>query len=206
MVSWVLIRRFGPRLLILWSTGLCALAMFLIALVYTIPSLSTKNAGVALIVATSLFLFAFNLGLEGYAFLTAGELPAQNLRAYTQGLSIGVSFIAAWVCAFTAPYFINPTELNWGPKYAWIWFGSGLICFVFIYLTLPDVKGRSLEEIDEMYRSKVPTRKFKTYVCVETEQARLQGAVDTLAKDKAQLQEDQGCETRVENISIGEKQ
>lgn len=36
------------------------------------------------------------------------------------------------------------------PKYGYIWFPSCLIAAAFIFFYLPEVKGRTLEEIDEM--------------------------------------------------------
>jgi hypothetical protein len=200
ILSWFLISRVGRRRLILASALICSFSMLIIAAVYTAPGLSSKQAGIALVVAMGCYLFGFNFGLEGYAFLTSGELPAQNLRAYTMGLSVAVSFVLAWACTFTAPYFINPAELNWGAKYSWIWFVSGLISVVFVYFMLPDVNGRSLEEIDEMFRNRVSTRGFKTYVCVETEQARSRGALNAWGKEK-ELRDDEPVETRVENVS-----
>lgn len=201
LLSWVLITRFGRRRLILASCFMCAVAMVIIAALYTAPNLSASKAGTGLVVATSMYLFAFNFGLEPYAFLTAGELPAQNLRAYTQGLSIAVSFVAAWLCTFTTPFFINPTELNWGPKYAWVWFASGIISTVFVWYMLPDVNGRSLEEIDEMFRENVPTRAFKTYVCMDIQEARSRGAMNAIAHEKEKVAEEQPVEKRIENAS-----
>ncbi|SPO06551.1 related to monosaccharide transporter [Cephalotrichum gorgonifer] len=202
ILSWCAITRVGRRRLILASCIICAVAMLLVAVLYTVPGLSPSKAGTGLVVAVSLFLFGFNFGLESYAFLTSGEMPAQNLRAYTQGLSIAVSFVLAWVCTFTAPYFINPAELNWGPKYGWIWFGSSIITIAFVYFMLPDVNGRSLEEIDEMFRNKVSTRGFKTYVCVEVEQARSRGTMNALAHGEKTLdQEDIQDEGNAKNVS-----
>ena len=37
---------------------------------------------------------------------------------------------------------------------------------------IPETKGRSLEEIDEMFVNKVPRSQFKTYQCVSSERAR----------------------------------
>ncbi|SPO07714.1 related to HXT1 - Low-affinity hexose facilitator [Cephalotrichum gorgonifer] len=199
-LSWFLVQRMGQRRLILAGCVICSASMVTIAALYTAP-LSSAKAGVGLIVATSFYLFGFNLGLESYTFLTSGELPAQNLRAYTLGLSVGVSFIFAWLCTFTTPYYINPAELNWGPKYAWIWFGSSLIATAFIYFLLPDVKGRSLEEIDEMFRNKVPTRAFKTYVCVEIEEARARGVMNALAGEKALALDEKPSGKHVESVS-----
>lgn len=56
-----------------------------------------------------------------YAWISGGELPSQRLRSYTFGLATAVGFFAAWLTTFTAPYFINPESLNWGPKYGYIW-------------------------------------------------------------------------------------
>ncbi len=37
---------------------------------------------------------------------------------------------------------------------------------------VPETKGRSLEEIDEMFQNKVPIRGFKNYTCISSETAR----------------------------------
>lgn len=42
---------------------------------------------------------------------------------------------------------------------------SCLAAVVFIYFCLPEVKGRTLEEIDEMFAQNLPARKFRSYVC-----------------------------------------
>jgi hypothetical protein len=36
---------------------------------------------------------------------------------------------------------------------------------MFVYFFLPETKDRSLEELDEMFQQRVPTREFKGYVC-----------------------------------------
>jgi hypothetical protein len=59
--------------------------------------------------------------ISTYAWISGGELPSQRLRSYTFGFATAVGFFAAWLTTFTAPYFINPESLNWGPKYGYIW-------------------------------------------------------------------------------------
>jgi hypothetical protein len=87
-----------------------------------------------------------------YAWLSGGELPTQRLRSYTFGLAAAVGFLGAWLTTFTAPYFINPASLDWGPRYGYIWFPSCIVSAAWVYFFLPEVKGRTLEEIDEMVR------------------------------------------------------
>lgn len=68
-----------------------------------------------------------------YAWISGGELPSQRLRSYTFGLATSIAFLAAWLATFTAPYFINPESLNWGPKYGYIWVGP---CWLGSYVLL----------------------------------------------------------------------
>lgn len=101
--------------------------------------------------------------IASYAWLAGGEIPSQRLRSYTFGLAAAVGFFAAWLTTFTAPYFINPAALNWGPRYGFIWFPSCLIGAVWVFFFLPETKGRTLEEIDELFEAKVPARKWSGY-------------------------------------------
>lgn len=93
--------------------------------------------------------------IASYAWLAGGEIPSQRLRSHTFGLAAAVGFFFAWLTTFTAPYFINPQSLNWGPRYGYIWLPSCIVAAVWVYLFLPEVKGRTLEEIDEMVREKI---------------------------------------------------
>lgn len=201
ILSWFLINRVGRRRLILVSLVICTVTMLIIGALYSTPNLTPHQAGIGVVVLMAVYLFGFNVGLEAYGFLSAGELPAQNLRAYTMGLAVAISFIFAWLGAFTTPYFINPAELNLGPKYCYVWFASGLVATVFVWFMLPDVNGRSLEEIDEMFRNKVATRKFKKYVCLEVEEARTRGALHAVADSKKVDEDDQPVEKRIEAAS-----
>lgn len=43
---------------------------------------------------------------------------------------------------------------------------------VFFYFFLPEMKGRTLEELDELFQNRVSVRKFPTYECVSSERAK----------------------------------
>lgn len=47
----------------------------------------------------------------------------------------------------------------------WIWAPSCFITVVWVYFYLPEIKNRTLEEIDEMFEARLPARKFRKYVC-----------------------------------------
>jgi len=109
---------------------------------------------------------AYNGMVATYAWLCGGELPSQRLRSYTFGLAASIGFLGAWLATFTAPYFINPSALNWGPKYGYIWCPSCLLAAAWVWFYLPEVKNRTFEEIDEMFEARLPARKFRGYKCI----------------------------------------
>jgi SP family sugar:H+ symporter-like MFS transporter len=88
------------------------------------------------------------------------------------------------------PYFINPADLNWGPKYGYIWFGTNLINMIFVLIFLPETKDRMLEEVDEMFHNNVPARQFRAYECVGVEQARGHGVEKLEPREVVQEMED----------------
>jgi hypothetical protein len=45
------------------------------------------------------------------------------------------------------------------------------VCVFFFYFFMPEMKGRSLEELDEIFEAGVPARKFKGYECRIVEEA-----------------------------------
>ncbi|KAI0832289.1 putative maltose permease [Hypoxylon sp. FL0890] len=166
LATTFLITKFGRRRLMM-ITGfiLCGISQLIIAIIYTVHP-NAESSGKALVGMSVIYIIAYNAMIAPYAWLSGGELSSQRLRSHTFGLATGVGFFFA--VTFTAPYFINPDALNWGPKYGYIWTGSCAIAAIWIFVFLPEVKDRTLEEIDEMFEAQIPARKFRKYRCTGT--------------------------------------
>ncbi|KAF2121220.1 monosaccharide transporter-like protein [Lophiotrema nucula] len=162
----IIIKRYGRRRVLL-MTGLliCGVLQLIVAVVYDKHGRS-RTTGKVVIALSAMYMFSYNGMIATYAWLAGGEIPTQRLRSHTFGLAAAVGFCGAWLTTFTAPYFINPESLNWGPRYGYIWFPSCVIAAAWVFFFLPEVKNRTLEEIDEMFQARLPARKFKTYKCV----------------------------------------
>ncbi|KAJ5906213.1 uncharacterized protein N7473_003129 [Penicillium subrubescens] len=83
-------------------------------------------------------------------------------------------------CVGAASY---PVATELGARYGYIWAASNLCCVVFFYFFMPEMKGRSLEELDEIFAARVPARKFNSYQTVIRVAARIEAAN---AKDASQ--------------------
>jgi len=165
-VNSVVITRWGyRRRFLFWGMVICGICQLLIAVVYTVHP-NTVSTGKAIVALSVMYIVSYNGAVATYAWLSGGELPSQRLRSYTFGLAASIGFLGAWLASFTAPYFINPASLGWGPKYGYIWCPCCFLGAAWVWLYLPEVKNRTFEEIDEMFVAKLPARKFKPYQCM----------------------------------------
>ena len=169
---------FGRRRIFL-TAGLifCYFFQLIIAAVYTVAP-ATPQTGRVIVAFSVLYIFVYNGAICPFSWLAGGELPSQRLRSYTFGLAASIGFLGAWLATFTAPYFINPSALNWEPKYGYIWFPSGLLAAAFVFFYLPEAKDCTLEELDEMFEARVPARKFRGYQCIIKEKAEKTVAIE----------------------------
>ncbi|CDK24451.1 unnamed protein product [Kuraishia capsulata CBS 1993] len=71
------------------------------------------------------------------------------------------SFQCMW--SFVLPYMFNPDQANMGSKINFIFTGMSFMSLFVFYFFQPETAGRSFEEIDELYNSKVPLRKWKNH-------------------------------------------
>ncbi|KAI0911494.1 MFS transporter [Ustulina deusta] len=167
IVSSLFVRFIDRRAIIIIGASVCGLTQLAQAIAWTM-SPGSAATGVVVVVFNGVFVF-FYVAYSPFAWLLGGEYPNSALRGYCFGIATALNFLGNFLGTLTAPYFINPASLGWGPRYGYIWFASNLIVVVFAYLFLPETRDRTLEEIHEMFENKVPARKFKTYVCVGVE-------------------------------------
>ncbi|GAB1200202.1 hypothetical protein APSETT444_009570 [Aspergillus pseudonomiae] len=162
----------GRRAILMLGAVACGLCQLGSAIAATV-SPNSLPTGQALVAFTALFMFFYNGCVGAASYPVATELVSSRLRAWTVGTATSLGYLLAWLVNFCTPYFINPEHLNWGARYGYIWAGSNLACVVFFYLFIPEMKGRSLEELDEIFTAGVSARRFASYQCLIREAARI---------------------------------
>ncbi|KAI0175521.1 general substrate transporter [Hypoxylon sp. FL1284] len=138
----------------------CAMLGMAVSATVAYGTVSARNC---LIAFTALYQFSYNAFVGDATYPTSTEMVSTRLRSWSVGSAISLGYFLAWLTGFCSPYFINPENLNWGAKYAYIWAGSNFCCLVFFYFCVPETKGRTLEEIDELFANRVSVREFKTF-------------------------------------------
>lgn len=105
----------------------------------------------------------FQLLLGAPAYAVAGEVPTPRLRQKTYSINVMNNTAFGTMFVMVLPLLINPGNANLGGKVAFIFFGPSALCALYLWFDLPEMKGRSYLELEEMFNKKVPARKFKGY-------------------------------------------
>ncbi|KAJ5302938.1 hypothetical protein N7476_009737 [Penicillium atrosanguineum] len=163
----------GRRAILMLGAIACGLCQLASAIAATVSPASLPT-GQTLVAFTALFMFFYNGCVGAASYPVATELVSSRLRAWTVGTATSLGYLLAWLVNFCTPYFINPEHLNWGARYGYIWFASNVLCVGFFYFWMPEMQGRSLEELDEIFEAQVPARKFEGYRTVIREVARIE--------------------------------
>ncbi|EMD92125.1 hypothetical protein COCC4DRAFT_144791 [Bipolaris maydis ATCC 48331] len=164
MLSFPAVRFLDRRHLLIVASLLNSAAMIGMAVVYTVSSAKSPTAGKVLVGLSIIFTWVYGLGQGPVLWALQTEFPSQRLRTQTVGFAQGSGFLFSWLSAYCTPYFINPEALNWGPKYCYIWAGSNFILAIFTFFFIPETRGRSLEQLDEMFNKRLPAWKFRGYI------------------------------------------
>lgn len=93
-------------------------------------------------------------------WVTIGEMPQTRLRAKTSGLAYAVQSVSALIITLFSPYVQSDDYVNWG-AYIGFFFGSfSFISFVFVFFFYPEVKGLSIERMDQHFDQGASIKEF----------------------------------------------
>lgn len=121
------------------------------------PSYSVRSGIVACMLLMDI---GFTAGWAGVTQTLNSELSSTRLRDHTVRTGQVVAMLTQFVVTLVLPYLLNKPYANLQSKVAFIFFGTGVLGLVFAYTSVPDCRGRSLEDVDRLFEAGVPTRVF----------------------------------------------
>jgi hypothetical protein len=166
ILSWFMIDISGRRPLIVWGQLLCAITLFILGGT-SLPG--TQPGYLATVAFMFVWGFIYQLTLGTVAWSVVAELASFRLKSRTQGLANFTLCIVQWTVGFVFPYMFNPDAGNLGGKVGFIFGSTTFIGFLGVFFYLPESKGRTAFELDELFERKIPARHFsKTKTSIET--------------------------------------
>ncbi|KAI9727385.1 MAG: hypothetical protein M1834_008456 [Cirrosporium novae-zelandiae] len=165
LLAMVLVDRIGRRNMWIYGGMLCVLTLMIMGALGCGHSTATaSNSEKSGIVAMSiLFPFFYFLSFGSVGVLTAAEVPHVTLRDKSALIAWLASDICDFVVTYTLPYLLNAPYANLQSKVGFIYGSVGALGIVWGIFYLPELKNRSLEEVDELFEQHLPAWKFKSW-------------------------------------------
>ena len=161
------VEKFGRRKLLIWGAMLMMVCEFIIAAVGTaLPD--SKAASTCLIVFVCIYVFGFATTWGPVCWVIVGEIYPLPIRAKGVALATASNWLWNFVLSYITPYMVDKEEGNLGAKVFFVWGSTIFFCLAFAYFFVPETKGLSLEQVDQMLsettaRTSAAWRPHETY-------------------------------------------
>ncbi|GME33595.1 Sugar transporter [Neofusicoccum parvum] len=143
----------------------CILQAVFLCLIGALGAKTDRSASDTDGMVASFIIYAaiLHMSLGPAAYITAAEIGTSSLREKTMSFSTAVNVIVGFIVVSTTPYLMNPAYADLGANLGYVWGGFSALGAVWIWLCLPELKDRTLEETDEIFTAGLPAWKFKGY-------------------------------------------
>ncbi|XP_003964559.1 solute carrier family 2, facilitated glucose transporter member 6 [Takifugu rubripes] len=113
-------------------------------------SYGNPGASVIPLISTMVFIFGYAMGWGPITWLLMSEVLPLVARGVASGLCVAVS----WLTAFLLTYVFTLLVDGYGLYVPYLWFMIVcVLCLLFNALCIPETRGRSLEEIENYFRT-----------------------------------------------------
>lgn len=158
--------KFGRRLIINTCQTFVCLILFIVGgLYWTGATTGNAAAGTGLLVICCLWTFSFQVIIMSY-YLFSAELPSALLRVKTGPVTFFTNSIMGIATCYATP----PMLLALSVKAGFVYGAFSVPICILMWLYLPETKGRSAAEIDELYERKIPAWRWSRTVTAAEEQ------------------------------------
>jgi len=160
LISWTVINTLGRRKTFIAGMVALTTILFLIGILDVIPTSAAKWVQASL---TVIYAFFYQMSIGAIAFAILGETSSPTLRAKTVGLATATQSVFGTVMNIVVPYMVNPDKANLKGKVGFVFGGASAVATVWSFFYVPELKGRTFNEIDHMFQTRVKPRAMGSY-------------------------------------------
>lgn len=174
-ISFYTVEKFGRRPLLIWGALGMLICQFLVAIIGvtvgfnhthlagTPPTAHANNVSAvnAQIAFIAIFIFFFASTWGPGAWVLIGEIFPLPIRSRGVALSTASNWLWNTIIAVITPYMVGPTEGNLRSSVFFVWGGLCTCAFVYSYFLVPETKGLTLEQVDQMLVETTPRNSAK---------------------------------------------
>ena len=146
LIAIWLVDKVGRRILLL--IGVLGMAICLAKLIFIVHVGGHHLLAVASVVG---YVSFFALSLGPIMWVVLSEIFPLKIRGFAMGVSLFANWLFNYLVSLTFLFLIQSWGI--GGTFA-LYMGLSLLCFLFIFFYIPETKGKSLEEIEQMLTRK----------------------------------------------------
>jgi sugar porter (SP) family MFS transporter len=153
LIAMALTDRVGRRPLLLASTGGMTVSLLVLGSLFAAFTGAKDDVAVASLsfAAVVAFVVSFSVGLGPLAWVYSSEILPLRLRGQGAGLGTAMNRIISGVVTMT---FISLYQAITMAGAFYLYAAIAAASFVFVYACLPETRGRSLEDMEELFHTK----------------------------------------------------
>ena len=162
VISWILSNSVGRATIYIGGMGIQTIILWLTGILGFVHQTTAIGWAVGSLLLVFTLVYDSTVGPVTYCIVP--EIPSGKVRTKTVVIARNLYNIAGIFNAVITPYQLNSTQWNWGAKSGIFW-----ACFATFFLAwsiwdLPETKGRTFADIDQLFEEHIPARKFKSTV------------------------------------------
>jgi MFS family permease len=160
---------FSPFVIDVYGRRMTAMSgmvvLFFIDIVAGTLAFFPENKQALLTIAALGFIFNFFWATSflSISVLLPPEIATPKMRSHTMAYTVACCQTTAVITTFAVPQLTSAGAANLGAKTYLVFAGCMACVIVWSFFLMPETKGRTYAEIDEMYDKKVPMWKWSSY-------------------------------------------
>ncbi|KAF9017776.1 general substrate transporter [Hymenopellis radicata] len=163
-VGFYLPDRVGRRPLVLLGSSVMLFSMLTVGGVASVTNSKPSGPrGRLTLGAVFMWILIYSFTWSPMPWTIASEVSSNRLREKTLASAAWSGFGVGLISNLVVPYIQDTGYGNLQGQIAYLWGGFSVVALFFCFFFVPELKGRSLEDLDELFYNKVPTRKFAAY-------------------------------------------
>ncbi|KZW00719.1 sugar transporter family protein [Exidia glandulosa HHB12029] len=160
-LSFYIIERFGRRrILLIGSVGMIV-AQYIVAIIGVAAPNAQVSGGNPPAVKAEIAFICLNIAFFATtwgpaAWVVVGEVFPLPIRSRGVGISTASNWFWNCIIGVITPYMVSEDKGNLGPKVFFVWGSLCCLSLTFAYFLVPETKGLSLEQVDQMLSETTP--------------------------------------------------
>ncbi|AET37554.1 sugar porter family MFS transporter Ecym_1319 [Eremothecium cymbalariae DBVPG len=157
-VAIYVVDKFGRRKCLLWGAAAMAVCMVIFASIGVTKlwpngddQPASKSAGNIMIVFTCFYIFSFATTWAPIAYVIVAETFPLRIKSKAMAIATAANWIWGFLIGFFTPFITTAIKFYYG----YVFMGSLIFSFFYIFFFVPETKGLTLEEVEEMWQEGV---------------------------------------------------